>query len=132
MVEFTWLGILLLVPLVWILLAVFEVQRGSYGVSAAARAGARAYALSGDDASGRSRVDAAVAQAMQDQGLDAGDARITISCSQQPCHAPGAVVTVRVHSAVSLPWLPSILGASPSFSLDATQSVPMGRFRDFG
>lgn len=132
LVEFTWLGILLLVPLVWIMLAVFDVQRGSYGVSAAARAGARAYSLSADDASGRASAQQAVGLAMTDQGMRAADAEVQISCSQQPCHSPGAVVTVRVHSRVALPWLPSILGASPSFSLDARQSAPMGTFRDFG
>ena len=30
LVELTWLGILLLVPLIWIVLSVFEVQRGAF------------------------------------------------------------------------------------------------------
>jgi len=42
LVEFTWLGVLLLVPLVYVMLSVFEVQRGAYAVSAASRSAARA------------------------------------------------------------------------------------------
>ena len=49
LVELTWLGILLLVPMIWIVLSVFEVQRGAFGVSAAARSAGRAYALAPDD-----------------------------------------------------------------------------------
>ena len=36
LVEVVWLGILLMVPLVYVMLSVFDVQRGAFGVSAAA------------------------------------------------------------------------------------------------
>ena len=52
-VEFCWLAILLLIPLLWIVLSVFEVQRGAFATSSAARAAARAYVLAPDDASGQ-------------------------------------------------------------------------------
>ena len=52
LVELTWLGILLIVPMLWIVMSVFEVQRGAFGVSAAARAAGRAFALAPDDARG--------------------------------------------------------------------------------
>ncbi len=42
LVELVWLGILLLVPLLWIVVSVFEVQRGAFAVSGAARAAGRA------------------------------------------------------------------------------------------
>ncbi len=42
LVELTWLGIVLLLPMVWIVLSVFEVQRGAFGVTAAARSAGRA------------------------------------------------------------------------------------------
>ena len=56
LVELTWLSLLLLVPLVYVLLAVFAVQSGSYAVSGAARAAARAYALAPDEASAPGRA----------------------------------------------------------------------------
>ena len=37
LVELVWLGILLLVPLLWIVVSAFDVQRGAFGVESAAR-----------------------------------------------------------------------------------------------
>ena len=59
LVELVWLGILLIIPLLWIVMSVFEVQRGAFAVSAPARAARRAYALAPNDA-----VAAAPAQAV--------------------------------------------------------------------
>ena len=61
LVEVTWLSILLLVPLVYVVLAVFEVQRSAYAVNAATRAAGRAYTLapSEGEAAARARTAAA-------------------------------------------------------------------------
>ena len=56
-------------PLLWIVLSVFEVQRGAFAVSGAARAAGRAYALAPSDAVGRARAEAAARQALADQGV---------------------------------------------------------------
>ena len=61
--EFHFLGILLLVPLVYVLLAVLDVQRTSYGVTQAAREAARVYAATGD----RARAEFAAQVALDDQ-----------------------------------------------------------------
>ena len=55
-VEFVWLGILLLVPLIYIVVAVFEVQRTAYAASAAARSAGRAFVTSPTEASAQARV----------------------------------------------------------------------------
>jgi Flp pilus assembly protein TadG len=47
-VEFHFLGLLLLVPLVYLMLAILDVQRASYGVTQAAREAARVYSVTGD------------------------------------------------------------------------------------
>ena len=57
LVELSWLGVLLLIPMLWIMLSVFEVQKGAFGVSSAARAAGRAYALAPNDALGRARAE---------------------------------------------------------------------------
>ena len=72
-VELVWLLLLLLVPLVYLLIAVFDVQRASYGLSGAARAAARAYSLAPDEASAPARARAAAAVALHDQRVDPGD-----------------------------------------------------------
>ncbi len=132
-VEVIWLGILLLVPLLWIVLSVFEVQRGAFAVTSAARSAARAYALADSDAAGREQARVAIRQALADQGGSAQAFTFDVSCGGGPCHEPGAVITVRVWSGVDLPMLPAVLGGdAPSFRLDSTHTVPVGQFRDLG
>jgi Flp pilus assembly protein TadG len=133
LVELSWLGILLLVPLLWIVVSVFDVQRGAFGVSGAARAAGRAYALAPTDAEGRARANAAARQALADQGVHGVPVSVTITCSPYPrdCHSGTSVITVRVASRVDLPLLPSFLGGhAPSIALDATHTVPIGQFQE--
>lgn len=131
LVELVWLGILLLVPMLWIVLSVFQVQRGAFGVSAAARAAGRAFALAPDDASGRARAEAAARQALADQGVGEAPLEVVISCTPYPsdCHSGTTVITVVVRSRVDLPLMPDVLGSGrPSFAVDATHTVPIGQY----
>ena len=52
-VEFHFLGLLLLVPLVYVLLAVLDVQRASYGVTQAAREAGRIFVATGNEEAAR-------------------------------------------------------------------------------
>lgn len=131
LVEFSWLAIILLVPLIWLVMSVFEVQRGAFATSAAARAAGRAYALAPDDATGEIRARAAVAQVLADQGTRGQEARVDISCESPEgnCHVGTSVITVRVDSGVDLPFFPAIVGkGAATFSLDATHTVPIGQY----
>lgn len=130
LVEFSWLAIILLVPLIWVVLSVFEVQRGAFATSAAARAAGRAFALAPDDATGQARARAAVAQVLADEGTPGQQAAVSFSCTPRGnCHVGTAVVTVTVRSGVTLPFSPSILGREgASFALDASHTVPIGQY----
>ncbi|HEY2877432.1 hypothetical protein [Nocardioides sp.] len=133
LVELSWLGILLVVPVLWIVISVFQVQRGAFGVMAAARAAARAYALAPDDASGLVRARTAARVALDDQGVHGVTPDVRVTCTPYPgdCHQGTSVITVSVHSRVVLPMMPSALGGNrPSFALDATQTVPIGQFQE--
>lgn len=133
LVEMTWLSLLLLVPLVYVLLAVFAVQSGSYAVSGAARAAARAYALAPDEASAPVRARAALAVALADHDIEAGEARMHVECRPAPsnCLAPGSVITVSVRHQVRLPLAPGALGRqAPSFRVEADHAVGYGTFRE--
>lgn len=135
LVELTWLGVLLLVPLLWIVVSVFDVQRGAFAVSGAARAAGRAYALAPTDAEGQHRAEAAARQALADQGLHGVPLSVRVTCTPYPhdCHSGTSVITVRIASRVDLPLLPSFLGGhAPSFALDATHIVPIGQFQEVG
>ena len=134
-VELVWLGILLLVPLLWIVVSVFQVQSGAFAVSSAARSAGRAFALAPDDISGQRAAEAAARQSLRDQGIDEVPVDVAVTCTPYPtsCHSGTSVVTVVIGTRVDLPFLPDLLGAGePSFALDAAHSVPVGRYQEVG
>ena len=130
LIEVTWLAILLLVPLVYVLISVFDVQRGAFGVSAASRAAGRTYALADTDAEGRSHARSAARVALADQGFEGGfDLDITCTPLPRSCLSPGSVITVVVRTRVDLPLAPAALGGgAPSFRVDSTHRVPYGTY----
>ncbi|WP_245616950.1 pilus assembly protein [Knoellia subterranea] len=106
MVEFVFLGVLLLVPLIYLVMALARVQAGSYAVTTAAREAGRAFvtAESGEDAAGRAHAAANVA--FGDQGFD-GQGSLDIACSTSPCLTPEARVETTAHVTVPLPLIPA-------------------------
>lgn len=133
LVEVTWLSVLLLVPLVYVVLAVFEVQRAAFAVSAATRAAARAYSLAPSQAAGEGRARAAAAVAMADQGLAATRGTFEVSCRPTPgsCLSPGSVIDVEISYPVVLPLVPDALGGgAPSIRVQAGHRVPYGDYRE--
>lgn len=133
LVELVWLGVLLLVPLVWIVISVFEVQSGAFAANTAARSAGRAYALAPTDGAGAEAARAAARQALDDQGLEGVPVTVKVTCTPFPkqCHSGTSIITVRVSTAVNLPLLPDILGSGkPRFALDATHTLPIGRYQE--
>lgn len=129
-VEVIWLAVLLLVPLVYVVLAVFEVQRGAFAATAAARAAGRAYVLAPSPAEGELRARAAARVALADQGVHVDRSAMTLDC-RPTCLTPGSVVHVRVRHQVALPLLPRALGGqAPSIRVEAEHTVPYGTFRE--
>lgn len=131
LVEFVWLGILLLLPLVWIIVSVFEVQRGAFAVHAAARAAGRAYVLAPDDQTGLQRAEAVARHTLEDQGAPAMPLKLTVTCTPDPgqCHQGTSVVTVRISSGIDLPMFPEALKGGPtSFALEARHTLPIGQY----
>jgi hypothetical protein len=114
-VEFLFLGVLLMVPLVYVVLAVFTVQRAAYGVTAAAREAGRAYATAADDSAGYARAEAAAEVALVDHGLHLQPGQLAIECDSSPCLTPGGTIDVSVDMDVSLPFLPRVFhGRAPA------------------
>ena len=125
LVEFTGLAVLLMVPLVYVLLTVFQVQRASFGVTEAARQAGRAYAVSDDPAVGGARAAAAARLAMRDQGL-ACRSCLTVRGSLEP----DGEVTATVEHFVRLPLLGSFFdGQRAGVRVDATHVELVDRFR---
>lgn len=129
-IEFVWLSVLLLVPFVYILVAVFDAQRASYGVSTASRAAARAFLQAPDAASGQQRARSAARVALDDQGLPGATVRITCLPSPADCLEPGSSVRVVVRTTQAMPLTPSALGSQlGGITVASTHTEPYGSFR---
>lgn len=114
-IEFVYLAILLMVPLVYLVLTVFRVQGAAYAVSSATRAAGRAFVTSSGGEQAESRAHTAAAMVLADAGLELSAGELRITCSQDPCLTPGATVEVAIGHDVALPLLPRFLGgASPA------------------
>jgi Flp pilus assembly protein TadG len=121
-VEFVYLAVLLMVPLVYVLITVFRVQAASYAVSSAAREAGRVYATSSsiDEADGRAFAAARMVMADSNLPLDSDQLRIT--CSTNPCLQPGSQVDVVMTYNVALPLVPRFFSDRAPASIHVTSS----------
>lgn len=109
-IEFLTLGTLLLIPAVWFLLAVAEVQAASYAAIGSADQAAKMH-TSAEASPGElaARSEAAIAAALADFGISAEHAQINQHCSEA-CDAEGAVVSYTVEIRVPVPLIPEVGG----------------------
>ncbi len=131
-VEFVALGVLLLVPLVYLVLALARVQAATFAVGQAAREAGRAYvtAPSGEAAPGR--AEAAARISFEDHDVD-DTGRLRIVCDGSPCLRAGGRVVTTATVAVPLPLVPAFVrGAVPlTIPVSATHVSTVDRFRGF-
>jgi len=129
-VEFTFLSLLLMVPAVYFIITVGQLQGGSFAVVGAADQAAKVYVAQADAAGGRAAAEQAVRLAVADYGHAAENASLETSCSPADCMAAGTAVTVTVRLTVPLPFVPfsdALKLDAGHLSASATQIV--GRFR---
>jgi hypothetical protein len=131
-VEFVTLGVLLLVPVVYLVLTLGRVQAAAYAADGSAREAAREFAAADDDRSGRSAALTAVRLGLLDQGFDLDPTRaVTIECRQSPCLAPEGRVVVRVRVDVVLPGIPGFVDrvVATHVTVRSTQTAVVDAFR---
>jgi hypothetical protein len=109
--EFLTVGMILLVPLVYLVLAVASIQAAALGVEGAARQAARVAVLRADGTGPTADVERTVRVVLADYGVEAGAASVDLSCSAE-CDEPGSRITVSVRAAVALPLVPQALASS--------------------
>lgn len=130
-VEFVYLAVLLMVPLVYVLITVFRVQSASYAVSSAAREAGRVYATADtlDDAGARAFAAASIV--MADSNLPLRPEQLEISCSSTPCLQPGSRVFVVMTYNVALPLVPRFFSdrAPASVRVTSRHLEVVDRFR---
>ncbi len=126
MVEFIVLAVTLAIPLCYLVLAVFDVQRAAFGASAATREAARVFVRAPSTAEGELEARAAATITLADHGMALEPGDLTISCSTTPCLTPGATVKFSYHTTVNLPILPDFASgelASIPITASHTQTV---------
>ena len=106
MIEFILLAVVVAVPLAYLLLAVFDIQRSAYGASAATREAARVFVRAPSTVVAEQRARDAAAVSLADHGIELEDGDLVISCSASPCLTPGASVQVSFRTRVELPLIP--------------------------
>ena len=142
-VELVVVALTLLVPLVYVMVVMADVQRALLATSAAAREAGRVYVTGPDRVAAERRAGAAYREVLGSYGMRAGDPRASLRLrSGCPAEAasgcaggfgPGAeaevVVTYRVPVA-RLPFLGAVAG--PSIVIGATHHSRVDRYRGLG
>ena len=107
LVEFVFLGVLLVVPLIYLVMTLARVQAGTYAVSTAAREAGRAYVTAYDADRAEARARAAATIAFEDQGFGSEQAAVTMRCDGSPCLRPEGRIEISAQVTVPLPLVPS-------------------------
>ncbi len=119
-VEFLAVALVLMLPLVYLVLAVFEVERNVFAVKQAAREAGRALATAGDLGTGLNRARYAADLALADQRLPAGGEQVSYVPAGASCGAgnsdaatlqPGADFVVCVSRSIGIPGVGRLLSA---------------------
>lgn len=127
--EFLTAGLVLLVPLVYLVLAVSSIQAAAFAAEGAARQAARVFVQAIDEGAAAASAERALQFALADHGV-AGNAALRVECSATPCLTRREFVTVSVDLEVPLPLVPSVLpGDFPlAVHVRATATEQVSRF----
>ena len=110
MIEFLALAVMLLIPAIWFLVGVAQIQAATYAAIGAADQATKMYTSSEAAAEVRAqRSEAAVSAALADFGISPEQSTITRHCSED-CEQPGSLVRYEVDIRVPLPFIPEFGG----------------------
>jgi hypothetical protein len=135
-VEFLFVSVLLLIPIVYLVLALAQVQSAAFAAEAVARDVGRAMVVGGvaalqegatqaaAEAAGRERAARVLDTTLADFGIATSSADVAVACSSATCLAPGSDVVTDVTISVSLPVIGSLLpGAAVTVAASAASPV---------
>ena len=117
-VEFLGILVVLVIPVLYIVLAIGQVSAGAMAVDAGAREAARILA---QDSGRRADAERAVALIVEDFGVDA-PASVSSSCAA--CASSEGAIEVSVSVRVPLPFLPAWLGTL-GVTVSSSASAPV-------
>ncbi|MBW8731116.1 MAG: pilus assembly protein [Terrabacter sp.] len=127
--EFIFLGILLLLPLTYLVLTAARLQAASFSASLAGREAGRAFVTAPSDDDGYARARAAAQLAFTDFSFDDA-ATVTVACDGSPCLRPEGTVTSTATIEVRLPLVPDVIATHvpASVTISSTHVASVDRF----
>ncbi|MCR2763526.1 TadE family protein [Microbacterium sp. zg.B48] len=119
--EFILVGVVLLVPLVYLVVSLGLIQGQALGAEAGARHIARALSVAEDADAARAGADRILSSVVDEYGLDPESVRVALECrpAGATCPEAGATLVVTLTTTVTLPLVPPVLG------LDRFAAVPV-------
>lgn len=129
-VEFTFLAIVVVLPLMYLVIGFSAVQRGAFAATAGAREAGRALSTADDPAAGLARAQYAAEIAVEDQAvdltdLDVGYAPAGANCAAagtyQPALTPGERFVVCVTVVIRVPGLPDFIDSNTATGMYVVQ-----------
>lgn len=131
LVEFIFLTVLVMVPLLYLVGTLGRLQAGAYAASGAAREAGRAYVTSPEAASAPGRGQVAAGLVLDAHGFTRDQATVSVSCDAAGCLEPDSRIRVDVSLHVPVPLVPDFVsGFIPtSVSMTASHVETVDRFR---
>lgn len=127
-VEFVFLSVVVLIPLIYLVLTVGRIQAGTYAVTQAAREAGRAYVTAEVAEGAAARAQAAADIAFTDFGFEG---QLELGCDGTPCLRPEGRITTRATVNVPLPLVPGFARAVVPLEIpvSSTSVATVDRFR---
>lgn len=130
--EFITAGMLLLLPLVYLVLVMSAVQAGALAVEGASRQAARVFVQADSVEEATAQAGRVIEFALADYGIEAGEAAVDIRCAPDPAHCltRRGLVTIDVGISIPLPLVPPVLSLEIPIAvpLEATATQQVSRF----
>jgi hypothetical protein len=122
----------LLVPLVYLVVALGLIQEQALGAEAGARHIARTVSAASGVEEARERADRVLQAVVDEYGMDAASVDLSLSClpAGATCPDTGATLLVTLRTRASLPLIPPILGLDDiaSIPVEASSAQKVSRF----
>lgn len=129
-VEFVVVGVLLTMPVFYLMIALARLQAGAYAVTAAAREAGRTFVTASTSGQAAARARAAARMAYEDEGFgDSGG--VVLTCGQDPCLKRGGRVEAVADLTVRLPLVPDFVASvvPSSIHLSSRHVATVDRFK---
>lgn len=128
-VEFIGLTLILLIPAIYLLLTISQLQAAGYAVVAASDQAAKTVGFHQDSSIAQSRAYETVSLTVTSYSLDPEAVETSIQCSNADCTTPGTRISVHVAVDVRLPLIPTFLGNPTNIAtMSATGYHVIGEF----